>query len=43
MRFSHPRLQSVRLSVTRAKVSAALSVLSLLAMVLGSLACERFS
>ena len=31
-----------RLPVTRAQASAALTVLSLMAMVLGSLACERF-
>jgi hypothetical protein len=43
MRFFNPPLQSVRFPVTPAKVSAALSVLSLVAMVLGSLACERFS
>jgi hypothetical protein len=42
MRFSFPRPQSVRFPAVPAQVSAALSLLSLVAMVLGSLACERF-
>jgi hypothetical protein len=43
MRFSIPRLKSVRFPAVPTQVTAALSLLSLMAMVLGSLACERFS